>query len=276
MEPTKEQLNQLKAIELEMLKQFISVCQQLNLKYYLIGGTLLGAVRHKGFIPWDDDIDVAMPRADYEIFISKAQELLPSKYFVQTNKTDPELPMNFCKLRNSETTFIETSVKNCRINHGVFIDVFPLDWYPEKKLKAKIFDIKNKYLKMAIGKVFTVKLTKKQKLKRVIRKILTCFTSPKKAVKNREKLLKSVGVSYRSGNLCGAWGKKEIVPNWWFGEGKMLIFEDIVARVPQEYEKWLTQVYGDYMQLPPEEKREGHHYTEVLDLEKSYIEYRNS
>ena len=85
MELTPEKTTKLKEIELEIFKEFISVCQQLNLKYYIIAGTLIGAIRHKGFIPWDDDIDVAMPREDYEIFISKGQALLPDNLFIQTH-----------------------------------------------------------------------------------------------------------------------------------------------------------------------------------------------
>ena len=117
MELSEKQLNRLKAIELEMLRSFIEVCKELDLKYYLLGGTLLGAVRHKGFIPWDDDIDIGMPRKDYEVFISKAQNLLPVHLFVQTFQTDPQFPSAYCKIRNSNTTFLETAVKKINMNH---------------------------------------------------------------------------------------------------------------------------------------------------------------
>lgn len=274
MEPTSEQLQELKKIELEMLKQFIAVCEKLKLKYYLLGGTLLGAVRHKGFIPWDDDIDVGMPRADYEIFVSKAQALLPDKYFVQTLESDPNLPMNFCKLRNSETTFIESSIKKLKLNHGVYIDVFPLDWYPSDENVRRKFHKKNRFLSLCVGKVFTIERESgKRKFLRKALKVCTFFMPVKKAVKKREKLLKSFGESDKLANYCGAWGAKEIVPKEWYGEGVALEFEGVKVNAPAEYDKWLTQVYGDYMQLPPEEKRVGHHYTEVIDLEKSYKEY---
>jgi len=108
-------LKKLKDMEVSMLRECISVCEKLGIKYYLIGGTLLGAVRHGGFIPWDDDIDIAMTRADYEVFVSKAQEFLPNNLFLQTNKTDPEALMNFAKIRNSDTAFIETSTKDLAI-----------------------------------------------------------------------------------------------------------------------------------------------------------------
>ena len=118
---------ELKKIELEMFKYYLAICEKHDLKYFLIGGTLLGAVRHKGFIPWDDDIDIGMPRPDYEKFLLVAQKELPEHIFLQTHNTDIEYPNCFAKLRNSDTTFIETSCKKLKINHGIYIDIFPLD-----------------------------------------------------------------------------------------------------------------------------------------------------
>jgi lipopolysaccharide cholinephosphotransferase len=272
MEPTKEQIEKLKIIELEIFKQFVSVCEKLNLKYYLIGGTLLGAVRHQGFIPWDDDIDVAMMREDYEVFIREAQKYLPEEYFVQTNQTDDEFPFNFCKIRRSDTTFWESSVKNLKINQGVFIDIFPIDYHPDGKLSRKIFNLKNMLLNIRISEIFTIEKQKLAVWKKCIVK-LTTPNSVRKAVQKRDRLLKSNKGKKLVSNYCGAWGDKEIVPVEWFGEGVELEFEGIKACAPEGYHLWLTQVYGDYMQLPPEEKRVGHHYTEVIDLEKSYRDY---
>ncbi len=257
---------------LKMFKVFIEVCEKLNLKYYVLGGTILGAVRHKGFIPWDDDIDVGMPREDYEIFISKAQEFLPKNYFVQTFKTDPEWPANFAKIRNSDTTFIESSVKNRKINHGIYIDVFPLDRHEDNKFKLKIFNFKNKFYQATIARCFYIP-KQKRNWKWYFIRILTFFVPVKTALKKREKLLKSnKGTKYLA-NYCGAWGVKEIVPSDWYGKGAELEFEGIKIIAPANYDAWLAQVYGDYMQLPPVEKRVTHHFNEVIDLEKSYKEY---
>ena len=264
-------LQELKEIELEMLKLFVEVCKKLNLRYYVIGGTVLGTVRHKGFIPWDDDIDVGMPREDYEVFLKKAQELLPEQYFVQTCFTDKEFPANFCKIRNSNTTFIETSVKNRQMNHGAYIDVFPLDWHPDNKKDIKIFNLKNKYYLFVIARSYHKK--KKKNYKQFVGKILTMFTSVKRGLKKRDKLLKSnKGKTYLA-NYSGAWGEKEIMPACWYDSGVELEFEGVKVVAPKEYDAWLTQVYGDYMQFPPEEKRVSHHHNEIIDLKKSYKEY---
>ena len=97
-------------MELEILKEFIGVCANLNLRYFLAGGSVLGTIRHNGFIPWDDDIDVIMPRKDYEIFLEKGQSLMQKQFFIQTYKTEPDYVMGFAKIRNSNTTFIEKSL----------------------------------------------------------------------------------------------------------------------------------------------------------------------
>lgn len=267
-----KQKEQLKKIQIDMLEKFISVCETLNLEYYVIAGTLLGAVRHQGFIPWDDDIDVAMSRADYEVFVEKGQDLLPKDYFVQTFKTDPNVPFNFCKLRNSNTTMVERSIKNFKVNHGVGLDIFPLDYYPETKVKS--FQRKKLLLSRIISKKFYCpQLSFLGKVKRVLARILFAPYSIRKAVQKREKLYTSVKDSNYLSNLNGIYGKREVVPKKWLDEVVLLDFEHLKVKAFKEYDLYLKQVYGDYMQLPPIEEREGHHYAEIVDLETSYKEY---
>lgn len=273
MEPTPIQLEKLKQVELAMLVNFIEVCTKLNLKYYLLGGTLLGAVRHNGFIPWDDDIDVGMPRKDYDIFMSEGQALLDKGLFLQNIDTDKEYYLNFAKIRNSKTTFVELSYKNHKINHGVYIDIFPLDYFPDDEKERKAFRRKNSIYNLRIAAEFYLPNTKTFKFRVATSLLKIFFPSAKKISKKREQLFKSVAKSSQLANYCGAWGAREIVPEEWYGEGVELSFEGIKVNTPKEYDKWLTQVYGDYMQLPPVEKRKGHHFTEIVDLEKSYHEY---
>lgn len=269
----------LKSVELEILKAFIRCCEELGLNYYLLGGTLLGAVRHRGFIPWDDDIDVGMLRADYERFLHEAQPLLPEYYFIQCRETEPELLNNFAKLRDSRTTFIESSMRNQKINHGVYIDIFPLDYYPEKAWKQAVFDFRLKVLGLRIRSAFALpEENRKSKpvewmLKTASAVLSLCYPTVEDALDARDKLYKSVPGSRWIANLGGAWGKKEIAPAEWFGEGTPREFEGIKTTIPIQFDQWLTQVYGDYMRLPPVEKRVAHHYTEVIDLDHSFTEY---
>ena len=276
MQPTAEQMNKLKILELDMLKHFIAVCQQLNLKYYIICGTLLGAVRHKGFSPWDDDIDVAMFRDDYEIFVREGQKYLPKRYFIQTNKTDPQCPINFAKIRDCETTYMEVTVQRQKMNHGVFIDVFPLDKHPDNTGEVNNFKRKNDKLNKIIRKVFTV--DRRVGLLRFMFHRFINFLPHKKswreALEEQDKLIQAnVGDNYVA-NYCGDWDK-ETFPKQWYGEGVELLFEGIKVNAPKEYKAWLNQVYGNYMELPPESQRVAHHYVKIIDLQKSYKEYSN-
>ena len=273
MEPTTEQMQELKAIELDMLRAFIDVCKKLGLRYYLLCGTLLGAVRHQGFIPWDDDIDVGMLRADYEVFLEKGQELLPEHLFIQSIKSEREYLMPFAKLRNSETTFLESSVSHIQINHGIFIDIFPLDYYPEQRCAQRKIDREIRHLNNRIAKKF--KAAGKPpfiiRLKYILLQLR--YPSVKRAVQIREKRICSVAESRLIANFGSAWGKKEIVPVEWYGEGTEMTFEGLKVKVPVQYKNWLNQVYGDYMQLPPMEKRVAHHHTDLIDTKKSFTEY---
>lgn len=270
---TTEQLQQLKDCEREMLKTFVDICNKYGIKYFVQGGTLLGTVRHSGFIPWDDDIDVSLHREDYEKFLSVAEKELPEYYFLQTKDTDPEYPNNFAKIRDSRTTFVESSAINLKINHGAYIDIFPLDNYPSG-MKAKIFEIKKKLLTWRINKAFYIPTMS------IVSKIITIvtmilFPSLKGAVEKREKLFRSVSESNRVVNNSGAWLQKEIIPREWVDGTIEMEFEGIKVNVSDKYDQWLTYVYGDYMTPPPENQRVGHHYVDYFDMNKPYTEYIN-
>lgn len=268
-----KELRRLQLMEVDMLKEFIRICENLHLKYYVLGGTLLGSVRHNGFIPWDDDIDVGMPRADFQKFLEKAPEMLPEGLFLQTLWNEPEYYKNIAKIRNVNTTFIEKECRYQNIRHGIFIDVFALDNYPTGVWKKKWYKIRRKILDARIGKSFSWD-NESRWYKALVKNIL-CFFEPnvKKAVMNREKMFSSFAYSGLIANFCGQWGEKEIVPEEWYGEGCELSFEGITVKAPKAYDKWLTQVYGDYMKLPPKEKQVSHHDTSIIDLDKPYTEY---
>ena len=208
----------------------------------------MGSVRHGGFIPWDDDIDVGMPRSDYNKFIKIASEELPGNMFLQTFFTDEQYPCAFAKIRNNDTTFIEKGLRKSNINHGIYICVV------EEQNKSKIH-----FLLRNILRVFAISIY---------------FNTEKAKTKMENFLQKN---SYNGSefviNYCGAWGKKEIMPKSYFGNGTKGTFEGMEVILPEKYDEYLTKLYGDYMTLPPPEKRVGHHYYTVLDTEKSYRGY---
>jgi len=257
---------------------FRNICDLLGIKYYLMGGTLLGTVRHQGFIPWDDDIDVGIMREEYDVFLTKAQQLLPEYYFLQTYKTDPGYPLGIAKIRDSRTTFIESQLNKLSINHGVYIDVFPLDYYPEISTKQILLDFKRNIYKYRIRQQLHFEDGKHSKIAEAVASVLGKLISLKypnvsDAVDARDRLYSGMPKSRLIANYYGAWKKKEIVPADWYGEGVPLTFEGVVVRAPKEYKKWLEQVYGNYMELPPVEKRVSHHNIDVIDIKNPYTMY---
>ena len=268
---TQEQIKAMQQVELEILKVFIDICKKLDLKYYVIAGTLLGAVRHQGIIPWDDDIDVGMPRADYERFLEEAAQYLPEHLFLQTYKTDPAYQHVFAKIRNSNTAFIETPIAHQKMNHGMFLDIFPLDYYgPEietkyVKLRRSLIELRLSYNYRSDG------LSRKVRLLRPVSKLF--YPTLEKAKEAKNSIFKNPTDEKLTVNYSGIYGKMEIMPTEWYGEGVELDFEDIKVVAPVEYHKYLSQLYGDYMQPPPEEKRISHHLAVAIDPDKPYMEY---
>ena len=261
--------------EFEILKCFVDVCKKLNLTYFLVCGSALGAVKYQGFIPWDDDIDVAMPRKDYEVFCEKAQKYLPDNIFVQNYRTDFKFPQVFCKLRNSDTTYIEETASKLNINHGIFIDVFPLDGYPQNVFSRGVFEAKKRFFQSALLSAYSIQRTGKSQ---ILYKIYCFFRINEKSyniVKCFEKMICQYKWEYSSiiANHGNWQGKLEYAPKEQYGNGVMAIFEGLEVRIPEMYDEYLTQKYGNWRENPPIEKQQGHHYYKICDMNKSYIEY---
>ena len=147
-------LQHMKEVELKILIAVDEVCKKLNIDYALDGGTLLGAARHSGFIPWDDDIDLLMPREDYERFIATAQEYLPKEYKIRTFLNTPEYPYLFIKVDDTRTLLVEENLRHLNSGVGIFIDIFPIDGFPETKFKQKLYYLKCRFYLNILSTLF--------------------------------------------------------------------------------------------------------------------------
>lgn len=267
-------MNDLQKIEFELLKAFKEVCEKLNLNYFLVCGSCLGAARHGGFIPWDDDMDVGMFREDYNIFMEKAQELLPEGVFLQNYKTDPNFPAVFAKLRNSNTTYIEKNIKGLKMNHGVYIDIFPLDGYPEDvKEQKKLTSKKTWYLLKMLCMV--PHIGTKTKIAAFVFRLLGYHKKTAKIAEKYEKLISKYPTK-DSKRICnhGTWyGDRDYIMADRYGKGTELTYEGMTIRVPEKYDEYLTDLYGDWRTPPPPEKQKGHHEYEVCDTKRPYTYY---
>ena len=269
---SKEQFELLRKKELELLKCFISVCDTLGLRYFVVEGTLLGAVRHGGFIPWDDDIDVGMPRSDYERFLSEAEALLPEKYFLQSRKTEEEYLHCFAKLRNKKTVFRETASKNLNINHGIYIDIFPFDYYPDSRVKAVLLDLNKLLVKYRVRERYYLPEDKKLTPANFARRLLVFasrlrFHSVEAALNYQDKRLPCKTKTNRLINHGSPWNNRERFPAEWASELTQLQFEGITVNVMKGYDRYLSNLYGDYHKLPPKEQQVPHHYLCEISFE---------
>lgn len=263
--------------QLRLLERTDRICQELGIRYYMIGGTLLGAVRHGGFIPWDADIDIAMRRADYERFRQYWMEAESDDYFYQDHTTEPNHLSPHALLRIKGTHVVmntRVSERYAAAEDGIYLDIFPLDEPPADKKKQ---DKQRKAL-LRIRRTIELKAaytygTSTGKLKRLAKKTVQLCLLPLSLTTLNKMLHKQMGkyTGCNSGCLVSMashysyW--KQLMEDGIYGEPQRISFEGRQFYAPAQTDAYLKKIYGNYMELPPEEKR----YSDLKTI--AYIDY---
>lgn len=249
------QMKKVWAVELQMLEKFIDVCERNDLNYFLDGGTLLGAVRHKGFIPWDDDIDVIMPREDYDRLWAIAEKEFEYPYFFQTTLTENGFFRTHAQLRNSNTTGFIDIDRTKNINRGIFMDIFVLDNVPNGILRKKLFKYEILIRKRILAYQYDREYRKLSFKGRIIYKLVHLFFKlypfKKFFVKFNNTLAKYKNKNTALvGDVTLKWRSNVHWPKEWYEGYCYLSFEGMKVRVPLFYKEVLARQYGNYMEIP--------------------------
>ena len=266
-------MNYLQKCQLEILDILTQTLDKNGFTYWLAYGTVIGAVRHKGFIPWDDDIDICMPIDEYDRFAEIANDILPQGYFYQDKNTDKEYPYTFAKIRKDNTLFVQKPVAKYNMHHGVYVDIFPMIGVPDEKIKQKILLKKLLYLgKIAIAPTFQYSETTQKGKKKYMAKVLMIlhsFIGEKILNKEIMKLSHKYDCKKSHSWIEPLGGETYVINKNVFNDEKgftMMIFEDKEYKCPERTDEYLKKIYGDYMQLPQEDKRISHHQLVEIKL----------
>lgn len=269
-----EKLRPLQLTQLEILKVIDTVCKKYDIKYSLYAGSLLGAVRHKGFIPWDDDLDICMSRKDYDFFIKAWQNENPEGYLLENKDIVQGYTQSFTKIRKVHSTFWQLGEPTDKYNIGVFVDIFPIDRIPNGKFKRLVFQFR-----CLLYQLFTREyIPKKGNVLEKVISVLFLKTTPKSKYKSKRKKLYKKIVKYNKDKSLNNIAIEIFstirtpLPVNLTDEFVYLPFEDGQFMCFKEWEKYLTLKFGDYMKLPPEEDRAWRHKPVILNFDKSFDE----
>lgn len=263
----KTDIQKLHDVNLALAKEFVHICDDNGLTYYMLGGTMLGAVRHKGFIPWDDDMDFGMPRKDYESFLAIAPRLISDNLDLLHYKTHPDYRYYIARLQNKYTKVME-------IGNGetcASIDIFPLDGSPNNRILRYLFYFRVTYHRLMLALYYGMDVRKGKIIERMMRILISKFSklSVRKIINpftHKQKIDKILSIydmkdSQWSGNIMGTYQIREMIPTAWYGDKSFFCFEGIDIRGIEKYNNYLTRLYGDYMQ----EKKRTVHY-KIIDI----------
>lgn len=271
----KLELKQLHEKQLEILKEVDRICKKHKITYYLSWGSALGAIRHKGFIPWDDDIDISMKWTDYIKFAELCKGELNKKLFLQTTESDPFYWNPWHKIRMNNTTSMDKQFSYMRCHYGICIDIFPLIGIPESQDERKRQKQYTSLYKFLCNEPYLCNLNEGRQYKSKLKYMII-----PKSIKKYLKKKSLYEITKYDVDSVQLWGEilsepydtikklnKEI-----YGEGIEVDFEGLKAKIPVEYDEYLRALYGEYMILPKEADRCGHGET-ILDLKQPYEYY---
>ena len=280
------ELRKLQLAQLKLLQEVDRICRLHKIQYNLVSGTLLGAVRHKGFIPWDDDIDISMPFEDYNKFCMVCEkELDTSRFFLQNMETDSEHRYIFAKFRHQGTLCVRKGQEHMSFHQGIYIDIFPKYPVPENRFIYRIFSFVvarcKTILWSPIGavseKCFFYRMIYKALAlipKSVPQKLIFFLISKcsgkfkvslgKPSFRNRKLIRKKL--SYIRANKITEYTPRQVRENQRIHGSVELEFEGLKCFAPENYDFKLTRLYGDYMKLPPVHERIGHHQATIIDF----------
>ena len=273
-------MNNIQKCILSIFKEVSQICSNNKIPYYAIGGTCLGAVRHKGFIPWDDDLDIAIPIEYYDSFLRSIRKSLSAKYYILTPSDSQHYHSLWVKVCDSRTAFIEKSEYKYPDSYkGVFIDIMPISGIPKTRLRRKIFCLLLIFLDRSNNILRFCRDAKKSKRYTIyLPYLILSYIIPYNFFSNvYYKLLKTQPLydSIITGYVWyTCWLNRLIFPTSWFKNAIDIPFENTTISCPKEYHDYLTLQFGDYMTPPPVNKRQTH--SGIINLNKSFIDYQRS
>lgn len=256
---------------LEILLAVDRVCKERHLRYYIMAGTMLGAIRHTGFIPWDDDLDIGMPRQDYEQLMAHAGEWLPQPYEAVCAENDKEYPLPFAKIQDAGTTLIERM--HLKYLGGVYVDVFPLDGVPKGRMAQRLHFAKYEFYKRVLYLIHRDPYKHGKGPSSWVPLLCRKLFTPSGV----QEAIKKVMVKYdfdKSALVCDYDdGMKGVMAKEVLGTPTPVLFEGKKVWGVENYDQYLTQKYGEYMIVPKQNKQRQHNFS-YLDLNKSYHDFK--